>query len=353
MLEGGEDPRFLARRIVIARERGRRQRRSAGARRGRRRRAGARARRAAGGAAQPRAGGDLRRTRAEVERLGARDLGGAGGRATRRDRHAARRPCCATRTTGARAREATAPATSRPTTIRRLSAVDHLPEGLRGRTYYRPVRATARRVRRVAIATGDRAPEFDLEETAGEPRVRLSDYHGRSNVLLVFHPFAFTAVCTEEAQRSAGEPRLVSQREHGDRVRLVRRLGGPAGLEGGARRRVHVRLRLLVARRGGEALRRLQRGDRCAGARHVPDRPGRGRDLVARRRRDERRTEMVPGSLETLRKARERANRGVTNSARRRHGPVTRAGGYRDSRGPRCPQVGARTGPRGAELRRS
>jgi len=51
----------------------------------------------------------------------------------------------------------------------------------------------------VAIATGDRAPEFDLEEAAGKPRVRLSDYLGRSNVLLVFHPFAFTAVCAEEA----------------------------------------------------------------------------------------------------------------------------------------------------------
>jgi peroxiredoxin len=51
----------------------------------------------------------------------------------------------------------------------------------------------------VAIQTGDRAPEFDLEEEPGHPRIRLSDYLGRSNVLLVFHPFAFTAVCTEEA----------------------------------------------------------------------------------------------------------------------------------------------------------
>ena len=50
----------------------------------------------------------------------------------------------------------------------------------------------------MAIATGDRAPEFDLEETS-ERRIRLSDYLGRSNVLLVFHPFAFTAVCEEEA----------------------------------------------------------------------------------------------------------------------------------------------------------
>jgi peroxiredoxin len=51
----------------------------------------------------------------------------------------------------------------------------------------------------VTIQTGDRAPEFDLEEGSGLPRVKLSNYLGRSNVLLVFHPFAFTAVCTEEA----------------------------------------------------------------------------------------------------------------------------------------------------------
>lgn len=50
-----------------------------------------------------------------------------------------------------------------------------------------------------AIATGDPAPAFDLEEAAGRPRVRLSDFRGRRNVLLVFHPYAFTPVCTEEA----------------------------------------------------------------------------------------------------------------------------------------------------------
>ena len=49
------------------------------------------------------------------------------------------------------------------------------------------------------IRTGDRAPEFDLEETS-DSRVRLSDFAGRQNVLLVFHPFAFTPVCEEEAR---------------------------------------------------------------------------------------------------------------------------------------------------------
>lgn len=50
----------------------------------------------------------------------------------------------------------------------------------------------------MAIETGDRAPDFDLEEGGGR-RVRLADFRGRSNVLLVFHPFAWTPVCTEEA----------------------------------------------------------------------------------------------------------------------------------------------------------
>ena len=49
------------------------------------------------------------------------------------------------------------------------------------------------------VTTGERAPEFDLEVTHQE-RVRLSDFRGRSNVLLVFHPFAFTPVCEDEAR---------------------------------------------------------------------------------------------------------------------------------------------------------
>ena len=51
----------------------------------------------------------------------------------------------------------------------------------------------------MAVTTGERAPEFDLAVTHLE-RVRLSDFRGRSNVLLVFHPFAFTPVCEDEAR---------------------------------------------------------------------------------------------------------------------------------------------------------
>jgi peroxiredoxin len=51
----------------------------------------------------------------------------------------------------------------------------------------------------MTIATGDQAPDFDLEEAYDKPRVRLRDFRGKRNVLLVFHPWAFTSVCAEEA----------------------------------------------------------------------------------------------------------------------------------------------------------
>jgi mycoredoxin-dependent peroxiredoxin len=50
----------------------------------------------------------------------------------------------------------------------------------------------------MAIETGDTAPAFDLQ-VDDHGRVALADFHGTSNVLLVFHPFVFTPICTEEA----------------------------------------------------------------------------------------------------------------------------------------------------------
>ena len=49
------------------------------------------------------------------------------------------------------------------------------------------------------VQTGSEAPEFDLH-VEGPERVRLVDFRGRRNVLLVFHPFAWTPVCEEEAR---------------------------------------------------------------------------------------------------------------------------------------------------------
>jgi peroxiredoxin len=49
----------------------------------------------------------------------------------------------------------------------------------------------------MAIEVGNRAPDFELKDNHGRP-VRLSDYHGEKNVVLLFYPFAFTGVCTGE-----------------------------------------------------------------------------------------------------------------------------------------------------------
>ena len=48
------------------------------------------------------------------------------------------------------------------------------------------------------IETGSEAPDFDLE-VSGTERVRLADFRGKRNLLLVFHPRAFTPICEEEA----------------------------------------------------------------------------------------------------------------------------------------------------------
>ena len=44
---------------------------------------------------------------------------------------------------------------------------------------------------------GDEAPDFDLPDTSRN-RVRLSDFRGRKNVVVVFYPMAFTGVCQGE-----------------------------------------------------------------------------------------------------------------------------------------------------------
>lgn len=45
----------------------------------------------------------------------------------------------------------------------------------------------------MAIAVGQTAPEFTLKSHAGKT-VRLSDYRGNRNVILVFFPLAWTPV---------------------------------------------------------------------------------------------------------------------------------------------------------------
>ena len=50
----------------------------------------------------------------------------------------------------------------------------------------------------MAVEQGQQAPDFDLVVTRDE-RVTLSQFRGEKNVLLVFHPLAFTGICEAEA----------------------------------------------------------------------------------------------------------------------------------------------------------
>jgi peroxiredoxin len=49
----------------------------------------------------------------------------------------------------------------------------------------------------MSVEVGESAPEFELKNQHGET-VRLSDYHGKQAVVLVFFPFAFSRICTGE-----------------------------------------------------------------------------------------------------------------------------------------------------------
>jgi peroxiredoxin len=68
----------------------------------------------------------------------------------------------------------------------------------------------------MAINVGDEAPDFELLDQHLET-VRLSDYRGKKAVVIVFHPMAFSGICTTEMCniRDAGET------FHGDEVETL------------------------------------------------------------------------------------------------------------------------------------
>ena len=47
------------------------------------------------------------------------------------------------------------------------------------------------------LKVGDEAPDFELRSHRGGT-VRLSDFRGRNNVVVAFHPLAFTPVCANQ-----------------------------------------------------------------------------------------------------------------------------------------------------------
>jgi peroxiredoxin len=48
--------------------------------------------------------------------------------------------------------------------------------------------------RTTTLKVGDKAPDFTLSDQNGNS-ITLSDYIGKKNVVLLFHPLAFTSVC--------------------------------------------------------------------------------------------------------------------------------------------------------------
>jgi len=49
----------------------------------------------------------------------------------------------------------------------------------------------------MAVEIGEQAPDFELADQHGT-RVRLADFRGAKNVVLVFYPLAFSRVCSGE-----------------------------------------------------------------------------------------------------------------------------------------------------------
>lgn len=61
-------------------------------------------------------------------------------------------------------------------------------------------------------AVGSRAPDFTARNQYGE-HVRLSDFHGHRDVVLVFYPYAFSGVCTSELTTLRDRPDLLAAAE--------------------------------------------------------------------------------------------------------------------------------------------
>lgn len=61
-------------------------------------------------------------------------------------------------------------------------------------------------------AVGSRAPDFSTRNQYGE-QVRLTDFTGRRDVVLVFYPYAFSQVCTSELAALRDRPSLLEAAE--------------------------------------------------------------------------------------------------------------------------------------------
>ena len=50
----------------------------------------------------------------------------------------------------------------------------------------------------MAARVGDKAPDFRLPATGPQDTISLGEFRGKKNVVLLFFPFAFSPVCTDE-----------------------------------------------------------------------------------------------------------------------------------------------------------
>ena len=151
----------------------------------------------------------------------------------------------------------------------------------------------------MAVRTGDAAPEFDLE-VAHDERVSLSELRARANVLLVFHPFAFTPVCEDEARDL--QENLQSFRDAGTEIVFVSCDPSPARQAWKAELGAEYTFASDFWPHGAVS-KAYGVFNEANGA------PHRGTFLIDRggtviwslvKERDERRTELVPESLEVL-----------------------------------------------------
>ena len=57
---------------------------------------------------------------------------------------------------------------------------------------------------KIELKVGDTAPDFTLDSNL-DKKITLSDYRGRKNVVLAFHPLAWTSVCANEMKAFEAE----------------------------------------------------------------------------------------------------------------------------------------------------
>jgi peroxiredoxin len=64
----------------------------------------------------------------------------------------------------------------------------------------------------MALKPGDDAPDFELRSHRGG-LVRLSDFRGKKNVVLAFHPLAFTPVCATQMSGYESDLQKLAERD--------------------------------------------------------------------------------------------------------------------------------------------